>query len=88
MRFLFALLLAIALTANAYASAAAQTRMCCASEECDVMQCLEMGCLPAVTPLATQAKVAFVPEAAKKDAPVEAASYLPSQYKEIWTPPD
>lgn len=88
MRYLLAFLLAIAMTANAYASAAAQSRVCCASDECSVVDCMEMGCLPVASPLAAQHLAGFVGQANPRDVAVEATCYVPNRYKEIWTPPD
>lgn len=88
MRFLLSLLLAIALSANAFAEASAQTRVCCASDECTVIQCLDMGCLPVANPLASHSLVAFAAQAGIRAVPIEGYDYLPNRYKEVWTPPD
>ncbi len=88
MRFLLSLLLALALSANAFAAASAQTRVCCGSDECSVVQCIDMGCLPAASPLASHSLVAFAMQADTRAVPVEANDYLPNRYKEVWTPPD
>lgn len=88
MKFILSLLLALALCVNAYAAASAETRVCCDSDECSVVQCLDMGCLPAASPLASHSLVAFITQAATRAVPVEANDYLPNRYKEIWTPPD
>jgi hypothetical protein len=88
MKFFLSLLLALAFSVNAFAAAAAQTRVCCDSDECSVVQCLDMGCLPAASPLASQSPVAFITQAGTRATPVEANDYLPNRYKEIWTPPD
>jgi hypothetical protein len=88
MRFFLSLLLALTLSVNAFAADTSQTRICCASDECNVVQCLEMGCLPTASPLASTRLVAFIAEAGTRDVPVDAKDYLPNRYKEIWTPPD
>ncbi len=88
MRYLLAFLLAIAMTASAYASPAAQSRVCCASDECSVVDCMEMGCLPVASPLAAAHLAGFVGQAIARDVPAEATCYLPNRYNEIWTPPD
>lgn len=88
MRFILSLLLAIALSANAFAAASAQTRVCCASDECTVVQCIDMGCLPAASPLAAQGIFAFATQAGTRTVSIHAKDYLPSRYKEVWTPPD
>lgn len=88
MKFFLSLLLALSLSVNAFAAASAQTRVCCASDECSVVQCLDMGCLPAASPLASHSLVTFITQAGTRAVPVEATDYLPNRYKEIWTPPD
>lgn len=88
MRFLFSLLLSLALSVNALAAASAQTRVCCASEKCSVEQCIDIGCLPAVNPLASQSSVALLTLTGSRPLPIEAFSYLPNRYNEVWTPPD
>lgn len=87
MRFLFALLLTIALTANAFA-AAAQARGCCPGDDCDVVQCVEMGCLPALNVMLQSNLSGMLHLEAARETPRELVSYLPNRYKEIWTPPD
>lgn len=88
MKFLLTLLLALALAGNAFANATAQANTCCASDECDVVQCLAMGCLPAASPIAAQRLSVFAALPALRDLPDQFGYYLPSRYKEIWTPPD
>jgi hypothetical protein len=88
MKFFLSLLLALAFSVNAFAAAAAQTRVCCDSDECSVVQCLDMGCLPAASPLASHSLVAFITQVGTRAIPVKANDYLPNWYKEIWTPPD
>jgi len=88
MKFLFALLIAFAMTANAYATATAQSRVCCVSDECDIVQCLDMGCLPAVSPVAMNRTTTLATQASVRDMPVEVNHYLSNRYKKIWTPPD
>ena len=87
MKFLLALLLAFALTASAYA-AAVQTRSCCPGDDCSVVQCMDMGCLPATSPMMSLDLPALPHHEAVRDAPIDVAYYLPNRYKEIWTPPD
>ncbi len=88
MKFFLSLLLALALSVNAFAATSAQTRACCASDECSVVQCLDMGCLPAASPLALHSLVIFITQAGTRAVPLDANDYLPNRYKEIWTPPD
>ncbi len=88
MRFLLVFLLAIAMTANATASAAAQSRACCMSDECSIVDCMEMGCLPVASPLAAQHLAGFLGQAIPRDVHADATCYVPNRYKEIWTPPD
>jgi hypothetical protein len=88
MRFLLTLLLALAMTVNAYATTTARARACCASDDCTVIQCLEMGCLPAASPLAAHRLVAFQEQELVRDVPLEISHSLPTRYVEIWTPPD
>lgn len=88
MKFFLSLLLALSLSVNAFTAASAQTRVCCASDECSVVQCLDMGCLPAASPLASNSLVTFITQAGTRTVPIEATDYLPNRYKEIWTPPD
>jgi hypothetical protein len=87
MRFFIALLLALSMAANAYA-AASDVRLCCASEECSAAQCIDMGCLPVASPLATQSIPELAHFAAVRELPGQYTLYLPNRYKEIWTPPD
>lgn len=87
MRFLFALLLTIALTANAFA-AAGQTGGCCPGDDCDVVQCVEMGCLPALNLMLPPSLSGMPHVEVALETPHEIVSYLPNRYKEIWTPPD
>jgi hypothetical protein len=88
MKFLLSLLLALALSVNAYAAVSAQSRICCESDECTAVQCADMGCLPAANPLASQDTVAIVPRAGNSPVSIEPVSYLPNRYKQVWTPPD
>ena len=88
MKFLLSLLLAFALSVNAFAAVSAQSRLCCESNECTAVQCADMGCLPAVSPLAAPGPVALAIPAGNSRVSVEPSSYLADRYKEIWTPPD
>lgn len=88
MKFFLSLLFALALSVNAFAAASAQTRVCCGSEECGAVQCIDMGCLPVASPLASHSLVAFCMQAGMQVVPVEAKNHLPNRYKEVWTPPD
>jgi hypothetical protein len=88
MRFLLTLLLALAMTVNAYATSTARARACCASDDCSVIQCLEMGCLPAASPMAAHRLLPFQEQELVRDVPLEIARSLPTIYVEIWTPPD
>ena len=88
MKFLLTLLLALTLAASAVVHATEQVRTCCANDECGVVQCLEMGCLPAASPIAGVRFTVFVAQQFVRDIPDELSHYLPSRYKEIWTPPD
>lgn len=88
MKFLLTLLLALALTGNTFANAKAQAHTCCAHEECGMVQCLEMGCLPAASPIAALRLTEFVAQDLILDVPAERSDFLPNRYKEIWTPPD
>jgi hypothetical protein len=84
---LFALLLALAMTADAYATATAQARVCCASDECSVIECLEMGCLPVASSLAAHRLVGFLAQVSDWHVPLEISHSLPTRYEEIFTPP-
>ena len=88
MRYFLALLLALAMTANADASSAAQSGLCCSNEECPVVQCIEMGCLPGLSPLAAQDVSRVAAGDVQREMPVELTFYLHNRYKEIWSPPD
>lgn len=88
MRFLLTLLFALAMSVNAFAAATAQTGVCCASDECTLVQCLDMACAPVASPLATNHLAAFVPQAGMRALPVENDAELPNRYQEVWTPPD
>jgi hypothetical protein len=87
MRFFFALLFALTMTANAYA-AAAETRYCCSSDDCTAAQCIEMGCLPAASPVVPQSARVIPSLEAPDHVTRETAMYLPNRSKEVWTPPD
>ena len=87
MRIFFALLFALAMTANAYVSAA-ETRLCCSSADCTAVQCLEMGCMTAASPVLPFTARALPIVEAPSHLFFEASVYLPSRSKEVWTPPD
>ncbi len=77
------------MSVSAHASAVERSRVCCASEDCSVVQCLEMGCLAVPSPLAgaTHGGVLLLGRPVR-DVPQETGVDLPNRYKEIWTPPD
>ncbi|SHG95548.1 hypothetical protein [Massilia sp. CF038] len=88
MKFVLALLFALAMAANSYA--AAQARPCCGTQDCTAMQCVDMGCLPpanALAPPEVQMPL-FAGCEANGHGRMEGSTHLPSQYKEVWTPPD
>lgn len=88
MKFLLALLMAFAMIINAYAAATEQVRVCCVSEDCSAVQCLETGCLPVASPVAVINTIGPVTRVLVRDVPAEVSAYLPNRYREIWTPPD
>lgn len=54
------------------------------------MQCVDMGCLPpanALAPPEVQMPL-FAGCEANGHGRMEGSTHLPSQYKEVWTPPD
>ena len=87
MRILLSILLSFAIALSALASAA-QVRLCCADETCDVAQCMDMGCLPVATPMIAQAATAVPRFTLARAQPREAPAHIPACYHEIWTPPD
>ena len=88
MKFILALLLAMAMTVNAFAAVTAQSRVCCESEQCAAIQCADMGCLPAANALAPQGSVAFIAQAGPRELAIESNRHIANRYKEVWTPPD
>jgi hypothetical protein len=87
MKVLLALLLAISMSLSAYASAA-NIRVCCASEKCDIVQCADMGCVPSAAAMLPTPLLEWRFLAGVSDPQLESAPFLPNYFKDIWTPPD
>jgi hypothetical protein len=87
MKYFFALMLALSLTVTAYASSV-QWEKCCPDAACEMIDCAEMGCLPATT-AALPPQVAGVGATRQiYDLLVLPMPTLPSSNIDIWTPPD
>lgn len=86
---LFAILvLALMFLGNATASAVPDPHACCGADECEMIQCVAMGCLPVPSPGATTGRLPFqfgTPSMGSIDYPVIS---LPDTFDEVWTPPD
>ena len=87
MRFLLSLLLTLAISLNAYASAG-QWNTCCPDTDCGMVQCIDMGCLPVNAPALPQTGMIHPEQAAVRDVPAAIKPVLPGRLDDIWTPPD
>jgi hypothetical protein len=87
MRFLIGLLLALTMTFDVYASTV-QWEKCCPDADCAMMDCVQMGCLPAVMPALPPSQAALPASVQVLHASPMPQSFLPNRYSEIWIPPD
>lgn len=88
MKVLAIFLLLCAFVGNATASAFALPHACCDSEECPMVQCIEMACLSAPAPaLNGQAQGMRLAKSGSVAIAFLAAD-LPLVVNEVWTPPD
>ncbi len=87
MKRLLALLLALSMLLSAYASAT-DFSACCPSDECPIVECADMGCVPALAAIMPNPLLAL-PFLANVSVPAIALEfYLPKYFEDIWTPPD
>jgi hypothetical protein len=87
MKSAWVILLAILLAFSAAVSAAPAAG-CCPDEDCGIVQCVEMGCLPAAVAMAPPSpELRFAPAGGHQGA---AAPACPRRIwtTEVWTPPD
>ncbi len=87
MKLVWTLLLALLITVNAYASTA-QVPGCCPDTQCDVAECVEMGCLPVANPVGPASSPLTTPLETVRDEALAIQVYLTNRCKEVWTPPD
>jgi hypothetical protein len=87
MRFLLHLLIAITLALGPSVSAA-QSYNCCHSPDCDVMQCLDMGCAPAAAVIGALSAAGTGFGVAPREYAAHPGIYLADMFEELWTPPD
>jgi hypothetical protein len=87
MRYILHLLAALALVFSNYATAAP----CCCDEQdqqCDLIQCSQMGCMPAVMPVPLAGTQTMPVHLAGRDYAPEPLHRWPALHEEPWTPPD
>jgi hypothetical protein len=88
MRLLSILMLVLMFLGNATATASADTHACCDAPECQMVMCVDMGCLPAPA-AALPAFHLILPASAASSAQIAASPFMvPTRFEEIWTPPD
>ncbi len=88
MKALAVLIFAFLFLSQATASAVENTRACCDMEQCDLIQCIDMGCATACTPIAAapDGRIPMAPTGTvTADLPVVA---VPQMSIDVWTPPD
>jgi hypothetical protein len=88
MRRLRLLLLALLFVLSTIASAAASVHTCCATPDCDIAHCIDMGCAPSLPVFA-----ADMPKAAAVADAVQSYFVRPilrprNPLEEVWIPPD
>jgi hypothetical protein len=86
-KWLSTLLLLVALCFSGIASAVPATG-CCPEEACTVVQCVDLGCVQGVAPMAIATVSAGLPVRPGDIAAMATDPSLKSICKEIWTPPD
>jgi len=87
MKLILHLLLVLALAFSNYATAAPS---CCdePDQQCDIVQCTQMGCMPAATPIPMASPALVMWERAGRDYAPEPVYHLPALNEAPWTPPD
>jgi hypothetical protein len=87
MRFLLHLLIAITLALGP-TIASAQSYNCCHSPDCDVAQCLDMGCAPAAAFIGLPPSAGTGFGSVPREYAPQPGVHLVDMYEELWTPPD
>jgi hypothetical protein len=88
MRKFWLILLALFFVLSTSASAAASVHKCCAMPECDITQCIDMGCAPALPAFAFDTQATGLPLLLSEVPAAPAEPSPPRLYQEVWTPPD
>ncbi|MYM22199.1 hypothetical protein GTP46_06040 [Duganella sp. FT135W] len=83
------LLLALLFLCASFASATSALHTCCPLKECNVAQCIDMGCAPVAPTIAPGAAVAaFVMVPPAREHAAHLSPFLADRYEKVWTPPD
>ena len=88
MKVVAVMLLIFAFIGNATAGLVRQPHDCCPDEQCQLVDCISMGCMPGAVPALPTAQPMCLPSEAVQDWTPHALKPSENQVEEVWAPPD